>query len=217
MSEATPNDLSYAMAHKETKTDMQPVQTGTSPAAAPNDSAVPLPAASACQGKTPDDQLNNTTGCSVVQPWVQQLPLAMQGTLMTAVRGPDGAHKLHNIKLLIRCYRRVVLVGAKAVPNDFMAADHFLSRSALGYLTGRTTDIDIYDQLLYLFEHETDSLEHHWLLHFIHSIEIIGYEHPESQVRNFWNAAYRAAVQSFHMNPETKMEMERRLRNRGAF
>lgn len=62
----------------------------------------------------------------VTQPWVHQLPLMQQGVLLAAVRGPDGISKNHVSKLLLRWFRRSIIMCAFdhrsfTRPYDFMA------------------------------------------------------------------------------------------------
>jgi hypothetical protein len=49
---------------------------------------------------------------SVVQSWVQALPLMQQTVLLTAIRGPDGSPKYGPTKMLVRWLRRCVLLGS---------------------------------------------------------------------------------------------------------
>lgn len=49
---------------------------------------------------------------SVLQEWVEDLPMMQQTVLLTAVRGPDGLPKYHATKWLLRWYRRCTLLSA---------------------------------------------------------------------------------------------------------
>lgn len=49
---------------------------------------------------------------NVVQPWVSTLPLMQQTVLLTAIRGPDGSPKYGSTKMLVRWFRRCVLLGS---------------------------------------------------------------------------------------------------------
>lgn len=46
------------------------------------------------------------------QPWVHQLSVMQQSVLLSAIRGPDGLRKNHVSKLLLRWYRRCILISA---------------------------------------------------------------------------------------------------------
>ena len=51
----------------------------------------------------------------------------------------------------------------------------------------------------------------HWLLHFTHACEIVGYRHPDSATARKWHCYYTTIVSAFHMNPETKEQLTTRL------
>src|SRR5262245_28467293 len=48
---------------------------------------------------------------AVLQDWVQERPFMQQTVLLTAIRGPDGIAKYSSVKLLLRWYRRCVLLS----------------------------------------------------------------------------------------------------------
>jgi hypothetical protein len=49
---------------------------------------------------------------SVLQDWVQGLTMMQQTVLLTAIRGPDGTPKYGSVKMLLRWFRRCVLLSA---------------------------------------------------------------------------------------------------------
>lgn len=49
---------------------------------------------------------------SVLQPWVSDLTMMQQTVLLTAIRGPDGTPKYGPAKMLLRWYRRCVVLSA---------------------------------------------------------------------------------------------------------
>lgn len=53
-----------------------------------------------------------TGGETVLQDWVASLSFMQQTVLMTAVRGPDGVPKYGPTKMLLRWYRRCILLSA---------------------------------------------------------------------------------------------------------
>ena len=140
---------------------------------------------------------------SVIRDWAQQESLAIQGVLCTAVRGPDGMPKHDPAKPLVRALRYTFMnnahdPGAKE-DDDFM-----------GDFTGLPLPRNAADE--YFSNHDQDP--HHWLMHFIHASEIIGYKHPDLEVREYWRRFYFRACQSFHMAPETSGQMAARLAER---
>ncbi len=52
------------------------------------------------------------TAITVLQPWVSALTMMQQTVLLTAVRGPDGVPKYGPTKMLLRWYRRCILLSA---------------------------------------------------------------------------------------------------------
>ena len=49
---------------------------------------------------------------TVLQPWVSTLTMMQQTVLLTAVRGPDGVPKYGPTKMLLRWYRRCIVLSA---------------------------------------------------------------------------------------------------------
>ena len=136
---------------------------------------------------------------SVLRDWVMELPLREQGTLLTAIRGCDLTPKypLDSIeRRLVAAVRYAVMVPADerevdSEPGCFMiskppAVDEF-KPSALGH----------YPQ--------------HWVAHIMHAMEVIGWRHPDADLRTDWRSLYRKMVHSLHLNEETFDQMHERL------
>jgi hypothetical protein len=56
-----------------------------------------------------------------------------------------------------------------------------------------------------------DEMPHHFQLHFMHAAEILGYKHPEPEIRDWWNKVYCMLVADMHLTPETEADMDYRL------
>jgi hypothetical protein len=139
---------------------------------------------------------------SLLKPWVATLALQAQGVLLSALRGPDGVHKDGPAKAVARALRATLVHNAKEVgPGDVYMGD------GTGLCTGEEVD---------LFFHGVDALPLHWYHHFIHAAEIIGYTHPNPEIRRFWNGFYESAVDALHLLPEPMDVMQKRLRRDGA-
>lgn len=143
---------------------------------------------------------------SVLQPWVMELPLMQQAVLLTAMRGPDGIRKDHTVKVLMRWYRRGVLLSA------------FHARAFLdpyeddgGSFTGPLRRPDHIERYVGDYLRHVDELPHHFQLHFMHGAEILGYKHPDDYVREFWYAFYQSIVADAHLSPEPVEKMDKRL------
>ncbi len=138
---------------------------------------------------------------SVLQNWVQELPLRAQGTLLTAVRGCDDEPKTW------------ISTGVAESPG----------RRLTGYI--RWCFMNPADEREVglrgaFFQHtpphpfkpsEFGHLPQHWYSHAMHALEIIGYYHPRSDVRSEAFLLYLAMVHNLHLSPEDRDAMIRRL------
>ena len=139
---------------------------------------------------------------SILRPWVASLTLQAQGVLLSALRGPDGAHKDGPAKAIGRAMRATLVHNAKEVgPDDVYMGD------GTGMCTPGEVD---------LFFEGVDAFPLHWYHHFVHAAEIVGRTHPNDEIRQFWSAFYDRAVDGLHLAPEPVDVMLTRLRRDGA-
>ncbi len=131
---------------------------------------------------------------SAVQPWLSKLSWKTQTVLLSALRGCDGKEKEDYSKPFTRKFRSVVLfdAGASDVPNSFM-------HDSVG------------EENVVKFISNLDHYPMHWLIHFTHAIEIIGYYHPHPRIKDFWFTMYVNITHALHFNIETKAQLEERL------
>jgi hypothetical protein len=156
---------------------------------------------------------------SVLQSWVERLTYMQQSVLLTAIRGPDGITKNHVSKVLLRWYRRCILLSAfegRILETPYEAGggsftgpctypnSWWPSKTINGYESG--IDMAFYDYM-----RELDLVPHHFQLHFLHAAEILGYKHPDLQIRGWWINVYLKLVSDMHLLPESEEEMDRRL------
>lgn len=133
----------------------------------------------------------------LLRPWVKQLPLQQQCVLVAAIRGCDGVEKEDPSKRILRSYRYVIAHNAKPLNPDniFMVEEMPTPMDEIRFL---------------------GSLDHypmHWLMHFTHAVEIVGYKHPDEPVTRHWfNNLYNRIVQGLHLQPETEEQLDKRLR-----
>lgn len=129
---------------------------------------------------------------SVLKDWVSEnCTWKQQTVLMCALRGPDSSEKESDAKALSRLLRKIILKNAD--PNQ-----SFMRLGNIKHTVPRFID----------------NIEHfplHFVLHLAHAFEIIGYLHPEEDIRNTGQFIYFEIVKSFHMKPETIEEMNSRL------
>jgi hypothetical protein len=142
-----------------------------------------------------------------VQPeWCRKLPLQQQSVLLLAARGPDGMPKKQPCKAVQVAYRATVLVAAKygrslafgEKADSFMSLDVFADG---GQWTHAVND----------FLDHYEGLPHHYLMHLLHGVQILGYKHPDEVTRTRWHVFYRDLVTLLHLQPETEEQMDRRL------
>lgn len=135
---------------------------------------------------------------SVLQDWVMTLGLRHQGVLLTAVRGCDTAPKEDTSKDFTRAYRSIVL-------NAF-CGDAKKSATFIEYVE---PEAEIARFLA--FRKNLDPYPHHFVMHFCHAIEIVGYKHPDAAVRERYLNYYRRFCRGLHVTPETEAELDERL------
>lgn len=151
----------------------------------------------------------------VMQSWLFDLPLMQQTVLLTAVRGPDGLPKYGGVKMLLRWYRRCVLLCAL---ENCAITDPVDKRG--GSFTGPsgTPFPGQEDKWEEMMEHsvrdylrELDAIPHHFQLHFLHAAEIVGYKHPDHRIKLWWFALYARLVMDMHLCVELESELDERL------
>lgn len=135
---------------------------------------------------------------SAIKEWVFDLPFTQQALLMLALRGPDGLPKNTAAKNVVHFIRGVVLNAAydnyTGEPEGFMRADY-----------------DNFMPCVHEMFNDMDAYPMHFLMHLIHAGEVIGYNHPDPTISGLWSHFYNVACHNFHMQPETKEKLNKRL------
>lgn len=139
---------------------------------------------------------------SVLRDWVTELTFQMQALLLTAMRGPDAMQKENTAKCIIRYLRGTVI---KPVGNWTGFNDN-------SFMWG---EYDLFHQYCRALLNDHDAYPHHFLMHLIHSAEVIGYLHHDSCIRSKWITFYYWCCDEFHMSVETRQDMEERLNDFG--
>lgn len=153
---------------------------------------------------------------SVTQPWVQGISFMQQTVLLTAIRGPDGIGKYHPCKYMLRWYRRCVLLSAM----DGRALTDPAERNG-GSFTGPSYEAAVrpvhkewyapMDKIAGDYLRSLDELPHHFQMHFLHAVQIVGFKHPDEVIRSWWAQVYLRLVNDLHLHPESEAELDRRL------
>lgn len=135
---------------------------------------------------------------SILKDWVQELGLRHQGVLLTSVRGCDTAPKHDASKLLTRCIR-----------NEILNPHCGNAKKAATFIEAVPEDVLI--QRFGDFRRNLDHYPHHYVMHIVHTIEIIGYKHPDPRIAYNWRMFYKYLCRGLHLNLETEEELDRRL------
>lgn len=139
-----------------------------------------------------------TPATGILQEWVAKLGLRHQGVLMTVIRGCDTAPKVDASKDLTRLVRSVLLNTHCDNPDD---AKSFIETCSLTETLRRMN----------AFADNLDHYPHHFVMHMIHAVEVIGYCHPDEATRSVWQGFYIIFCNGLHVPFESKAEMDRRL------
>jgi hypothetical protein len=149
----------------------------------------------------------------VQQEWVLELSLMQQSVLFAAVRAPDGLRKDHPVKVIMRWYRRCVLLSAfdgEPIRDPYTVGGGsftgpFTSEHALAMC------IENFDQVRDVYLRHVDEMPHHFQLHLMHAAQIIGFKHDVPEIRIWWHEFYLMIVNDAHLFPESEELMDRRL------
>lgn len=134
---------------------------------------------------------------SSVRKWVTEVPWMQQGVLFSSLRGCDGLPHNDVSKIIIRGYRNTILKSARN------------SGSFLGMIPAK----DKLEQAMEEFSSNFDKYPMHFLTHLAHASEIVGYKHPDKEVREVWNKFYLDVVRRMHLYPESEVQMDDRLKD----
>lgn len=150
----------------------------------------------------------------VTQAWTHTLTFMQQTVLLTAVRGPDGIPKYGAAKMLLRWYRRCILVSSLdgcVLDNPWDARGGSFMGPSYDPLEHGGDWPRPMNRILGMYLKELDGIPHHFQLHLLHSFEIVGYKHPDPAIRDWFNVAYQRLVHDMHLWPETEDQLDRRL------
>lgn len=163
----------------------------------------------------------------VQQEWVLQIPYMQQSVLFAAVRAPDGLRKNHPVKVLMRWYRRCVLLSAfdrVALTDPFSEGGgsftgpferhHAVAAGLSVQYVGENWKFERdmrFDEMREVYLEHVDEMPHHFQLHFMHAAQIVGVHHPDPKIASWWKTFYLMIVNDAHLHPETDAEMNTRL------
>lgn len=149
---------------------------------------------------------------NVLQEWVSQCPLREQGTLLLALRGPDGTRKESGVKNVVRALRGCIMVcgatGQPLMPGENLPDDSFMQMYRIGHV-----DHTPWQEASIAFFRDWDEFNVHFLFHLMHAALILGVRHPQERVRIRWMAFYDRCCYKCHVTPETGEHMIDRLKD----
>lgn len=152
---------------------------------------------------------------AVTQQWTHSISMMQQSVLLSAIRGPDGLAKYGGgAKMLLRWLRRCVLLSAmdgKVLPDPIEPNGGSFTGPSLDGPDDEDHWSDRMQEHVNDYLRQVDALPHHFQMHFMHAVEILGYKHPNPVIRVFWNRLYLRLVNDFHLWPETEEQMDSRL------
>lgn len=128
----------------------------------------------------------------VLQDWMGELPWKQQSVILSSLRGPDTSRP-GNVKIINRWLRGITQHNADST-TDYMKKIDFPSLES--------------------FQRDLEYCTMHYYCHLMHTLEIIGYNHPEENIKDIALRYYAAMVEFQHLNPETKEELNKRLEDK---
>lgn len=128
--------------------------------------------------------------------------------------------KGHPAKMLVRWYRRCILVDAfsgKEFKTPWEEGGGSYTGPSIipdcinGEQLSDTFQWDKMKSVVDYFIVARDEMPHHYFGHFMHAVQILGYKHPDPVIRDFWHSIYLRMVDCLHLYPEMEEHMDMRL------
>lgn len=145
---------------------------------------------------------------SVLQSWVAELPLRAQGTLLTGIRGCDLAPKN---PLCNDPDDRGCSTG-ESTPERQLSA--YLRWCCLNTPDPREIDVPgawIQSTTPVFKPSQLGHYPMHWVSHIMHCYEVVGYTHPDEDVREAALRVYVRIVHGLHLRAERYDDMMERF------
>jgi len=132
---------------------------------------------------------------SVLQSWLEEIPIRMQSTLVLGLRGPD-THVCPNVKKVQRWLRGIVFrPGNPDNVKEFMTD---------------VNDLPVMVEKGPLAK-ELEFCTQHFYSHLMHALEVVAYRHPGIIERHSAFLLFQGMCSAFHLTVETVDEFEDRL------
>lgn len=132
---------------------------------------------------------------TVLQPWLEEIPIRMQSTLLLSLRGPD-THRAPEIKKVQRWMRGLTFKpGNPANVTEFMTS---------------TADLPKLEEKGPLAR-ELEFCTQHFYSHLMHGLEVIAYRYPDGGIRAEAWGLFNGMCDLFHLKRESWENFEARL------
>lgn len=133
---------------------------------------------------------------SVLQPWVEKIPIRMQSTLLLSLRGPD-TYRCVEVKKVQRWLRGLTFIpGNPDNVKEFMAS---------------TTELPSLEEKGALAR-ELEFCTQHFYSHLLHGLEVVAYRYPDSHTAGVAYSLFHGMCSLMHLPIEERDEFEERLR-----
>lgn len=129
----------------------------------------------------------------VLQPWLGEIPIRMQSTLLLGLRGPD-THACPNVKRITRWLRGLTFVPGN--PDNV--------REFMGEMPPRIEEKGPTAK-------ELEFCSQHFYSHLMHALEVVGYRHPNTEVRSQAYWLFFDMCSLMHLPVELPYDFEHRL------
>ena len=136
---------------------------------------------------------------SIVRSWACRLTLRQQATLLSAIRGCDGAPRDDPSKEILRYLRFCVLEPSEKPGTGAFERSTFM-RSDAPYDVARA------------FVASMDHYPLHFVTHLMHAAQVIAYESHAREAAKFFGELYATMCAALHVWPEDILGMRERLR-----
>jgi hypothetical protein len=131
---------------------------------------------------------------SVLQNWLEEIPLRMQSTLLLSLRGPD-THACPNIKAIQRWMR-----GLTFKPGNPDNVAEFMGERPVAGIREKSP-----------LAKELEFCTQHFYSHLMHGLEVIAYYHPVGVDQETARRLYLSMCFLMHLVPEDQIAFEQRL------
>lgn len=132
---------------------------------------------------------------SVLQPWLEEIPIRMQSTLLLSLRGPD-THACPEVKKITRWLRGLTFVPGN--PHNVM--------EFMGDPPPRIVEKGPCAK-------ELEFCSQHFYSHLMHGLEVVGFMHPNTNIRNDAYLLFRDMANLMHLPVETFDMFHERLKH----